>query len=255
MTGLFNDRYYLNVILAVLFLAGIAISLYLIYSLPSALRLAEGYQSAFTGIYFMIGATFLLGALTLTSSLRYTKEVVVMRDRVLDSNKADQEEADQAGKTTISLDSVKASMQQARTQKDILNAGLQAVCKQLEAGQGALYLTSEEDGKRKITLHNGYALTIGESTVISYEFGEGLIGQAASGGRTLYVDDVPTGYIKIISGLGSASPRFLLIVPIKQQAHVLGIVEIASFTNVTEDQRKFVEESAQLIADKISTKA
>jgi methyl-accepting chemotaxis protein len=128
------------------------------------------------------------------------------------------------------------------------------VCKQLDAGQGAIYIVKEEDGKRKVELKNGYALTIGESTVISYEFGEGLIGQSASSGRTLYVDDVPQGYIKIISGLGSASPKFLLIVPIKKE-RVMGVIEIASFTNLTEDQRKFVEESAELIADKISKRA
>ena len=62
----------------------------------------------------------------------------------------------------------------------------------------------------------GYALSIGESTVIKYEIGEGLIGQSAASGNTLYVDDVPDGYIKIVSGLGSASPQHLLIVPVKK---------------------------------------
>ena len=131
---------------------------------------------------------------------------------------------------------------------------LQAICKQLEAGQGALYRVIEEDGKRTVELKMGYALSIGESTVIKYEFGEGLIGQSAANGNTLYVDDVPEGYIKIVSGLGSASPKYLLIVPVKNNDQVLGIIELASFTEVSEDQRKFVEEAAQLIADKISTK-
>jgi methyl-accepting chemotaxis protein len=106
-----------------------------------------------------------------------------------------------------------------------------------------------------VELQRGYALAIGESTIISYEFGEGLIGQAAAGGRSLYVDDVPEGYIKIVSGLGSASPKYLLIVPVKNEANVIGVIEIASFTPISEDQRKFTEESAQLIAEKILTKA
>jgi putative methionine-R-sulfoxide reductase with GAF domain len=254
MTGLFNDRYYLNLILAAVFTAGIGISLYLIYSLPANLRLTDGYQAELVNIYIRLVLTFVLGAVTLLSALRYKKEVVVMRDRIVDAATAEREAAEQAGKTTISLDTVKSNVNQANAVKDILQAGLQAVCKQLDAGQGAVYIVKEEDGKRKVELKNGYALTIGESTVISYEFGEGLIGQAASSGRTLYVDDVPQGYIKIISGLGSASPKFLLIVPIKKE-RVLGVIEIASFTNLTEDQRKFVEESAELIADKISTRA
>jgi putative methionine-R-sulfoxide reductase with GAF domain len=89
---------------------------------------------------------------------------------------------------------------------------------------------------------------------LSYEFGEGLIGQSAAGARTLYVDDIPEGYIKIISGLGSASPKYLLIVPMKQQDHATGVLEIASFIPLSEDQRKFVEESAQLIADRLSAR-
>jgi hypothetical protein len=43
----------------------------------------------------------------------------------------------------------------------------------------------------------------------------------------------------------------LLIVPVKKQEQVKGIIELASFIPLSEDQRKFVEESAQLIAEKI----
>jgi methyl-accepting chemotaxis protein len=59
---------------------------------------------------------------------------------------------------------------------------LQAICKQLEAGQGALYRIIEEGGKRTVELKLGYALSIGESTIIKYEVGEGLIGQSAASG-------------------------------------------------------------------------
>jgi methyl-accepting chemotaxis protein len=150
------------------------------------------------------------------------------------------------------LDTVSNSIRQAEGQKEILREGLQAICKQLDAGQGAVYMTTTSDEVRKVELHAGYALSIGESSTISYEYGEGLIGQAASGGMTLYVDEVPEGYVKIISGLGSASPKHLLIVPMKKDNQVIGVMEIASFTAITEDQRKFVEESAQLITGSLS---
>ena len=145
-------------------------------------------------------------------------------------------------------------MSAVQNEKDILVAGLHAICIPLEAGQGAIYMAVEEEGKRKMELKGGFALSLGESIIIRYEFGEGLIGQCAANGNTLYIDDVPDGYIRIVSGLGSASPKYLLIVPIKKQDRVLGIMEIASFTNVSEDQRKFVEESANIIAEKISGK-
>jgi len=252
MTGLF-DRYYLNLILAVLFILGIGLSLYVIYSLPSDLQLIDDYQPEFLSVYLVVGLTFILGVVATVMGMRYKREIVVFRDRIAEASKTEANES--SNKTTISLDGVKNGLNQPGGLKDTLQGGLHAVCKQLDAGQGALYLTQESDGKRTVELKAGYALTIGESSVISYEVGEGLIGQAVAGARTLYIDDVPEGYIKIISGLGSASPRYLLIVPIRQKEQVIGALELASFTNLDEDQRKFVEESAQLIAGKISTQA
>ncbi|HEY3402909.1 MAG TPA: GAF domain-containing protein [Ohtaekwangia sp.] len=252
MTGLL-DRYNLNLILTVFFILGIGFSFYMIYSLPADLRLTDGYQPELLEVYIMLALTFIFGVTSTVMGMRYKKEIVVFRDRIDDTTTGESTEA--SNKTTISLEGVKSSLNQSRGTKETLQAGLHAICKQLDAGQGALYLTQEDDGKRKIELKSGYALTIGESTVISYEFGEGLIGQSAAGGRTLYIDDVPDGYIKIISGLGSASPRYLLIVPIRKKEHIAGVLEVATFTSINEDQRKFVEESAQLIADKISTQA
>jgi methyl-accepting chemotaxis protein len=255
MTDLFKNHYKASLALATLFILGIAVSLYAVYSLPGSLRLADGYQPQFLNVYTAVVSTSLLGGLALILALRYKKEVVIYRDRATEAAGTASQRDNQHGKSTISLENLTTNLAQAKERQNILEVGLNTICKQLEAGQGAIYTTAEKEGKRKVELQKGYALAIGESTIISYEFGEGLIGQAAAGGRSLYVDDVPEGYIKIVSGLGSASPKYLLIVPIKNEENVLGVLEIASFTPISEDQRKFTEESAQLIAEKISTKA
>lgn len=251
MIELFKNQYKVGLMLAALFCLGIIASVYSVYSLPHNLMLADGYQSIFIPVYVTLAITFFLGALTIWYALKYKNEVIVFRDKVTQTSTSDK---DQAGgsQSTISLETVKDSLKQSKTEKDAMQAGLQAICKQLEAGQGALYLAKDKDGKRVVELSSGYALSIGESTVISFEFGEGLVGQAAAGGKTIYVDDIPEGYVKIISGLGSASPRYLLIVPMNRENRVSGIIEIASFTPISEDQRKFVEESAQLLSDRLS---
>jgi hypothetical protein len=253
MIDLFKDRYKLSLMMAALFLVGILASLYQIYRLPHNLMLPDGYHPALFNVYLVPGITFLIGAFTLWFALNYKNEVVVFRDKQTDANQAGNNTSD-ADKSTISLENVKESLKQAGTGKEIMQSGLHAVCKQLDAGQGAVYTLHEEEGKRRLELKTGYALAIAESTVISYEIGEGLIGQAGASGKTLYIDDIPEGYVKIISGLGSASPRYLLIVSIKNNNGVLGVMEIASFSPLGEYQRKFVEDSAQLIADKISSK-
>ena len=250
MTQTYQDRYYVNLVLTVLFILGIGASLYYIYSLPMALRLASGYQPRFLPVYVVTGSTFLLGIVSLVWALRYKKEIIVFRDKIIDAAELKREEAEQAGRTTINLDNVKAALNVASS-RDAINAAMQVICKQLDAGQGALYVSKESAGKRIVELNGGYALNKGESSVIRFEFGEGLVGQVASTGQTLFIDDVPQGYITIISGLGSASPRFLLVVPVKAQERIAGVIEIASFNRLTEDQRKFVEESAHLMSEKI----
>jgi methyl-accepting chemotaxis protein len=255
MTDVLNDRFKVNLILAVLFILGIGVSLYFIYSLPANLRLADGFQPAFVKVYIVIGLTLVLGAAAIIVSLRYKKEILVYRDRIIDTKQAERDAAEQAGKTTISLENVISQLRHSTDEKSVLQSGLQTICKQLEAGQGAVYSVKESEGKRKVELKGGYALNIGESAVISFEFGEGLVGQSAATGKTLYIDEIPDGYINIISGLGSASPRYLLIVPMKHKEEVLGVLEIASFTPISEDQRKFAEEATQLIAEKVKTQA
>jgi GAF domain-containing protein len=251
MTQTYFDRFQLNLILTVLFIFGIGASLYLIYSLPSSLHLSDGYQPEFLPVYFVTGATFLLGASTLVWALRYKKEVIVFRDKIIDESEQ-RREAEQAGKTTISLDAVKTALGN-EEQKDALNSALQTICKQLSAAQGALYLSKEVGGRRIVELRSGYALNMGESTVLSFEYGEGLVGQVAVSGQTIVIDEVPEGYITILSGLGSASPQFLLLVPVKDQDRTVGVMEIASFSAISEDEKKFVNEAAQLMSARIST--
>ncbi|MBT1696318.1 GAF domain-containing protein [Fulvivirgaceae bacterium PWU4] len=252
MIDLFKDRYKLSLLMAALFLVGIMASIYQIYRLPYNLMISDGHPALFN-VYLVPGITFLIGAFTVWHALTYKNEVVVFRDKQTDTTDADGNRSD-TDKATISLDNVKDSLRQGGTEKTIIQAGLHAICKQLDAGQGAVYTLKEEEGKRTFELKAGYALAIAESTVISYEIGEGLIGQAGASGKTLYVDDIPEGYVKIISGLGSASPRYLLIVSLKKQEQVTGVMEIASFSPLNEHQRKFVEDSAQLIADRVSGK-
>jgi hypothetical protein len=251
MMELLKDRYKIGLLMAGLFFLGIIASLYSIYALPQSLMLADGYQDNMVNVYLVTSATFVIGALAIWLTLNHKNEVIVFREKTTDKSEQSESKLDES-KTTITLDNVKNSIKQAKGSKELLQAGIHAICKQLEAGQGAVYIAKEESGIRKVELKAGYALSIGESTVIKYEFGEGLIGQSAAGAKTLYVDEVPEGYVKILSGLGSASPRYLLIVPMKKEEKVIGVVEIASFSPISDNERKFVEESAQLIAGSVS---
>ncbi|MDI3381549.1 response regulator [Xenophilus aerolatus] len=56
--------------------------------------------------------------------------------------------------------------------------------------------------------------------------GEGLVGHAAERGELQVVTPVPPGYLRVTSGLGNADPQALLLLPIRHEGEVNGVVEL-----------------------------
>ncbi|MCU0438357.1 MAG: GAF domain-containing protein [Raineya sp.] len=131
---------------------------------------------------------------------------------------------------------------------------LSVICKNLDACQGAIYALKKEGRKNLYVFQTGYAYYIPESQIMQYELGEGLIGQVAKDGTAMLLKSVPEGYMQVISGLGQASPKSLLIVPIhsKDGNEIIGVFEVASFVNFTELQKNYVQEVSALLSEKIT---
>jgi PAS domain S-box-containing protein len=131
---------------------------------------------------------------------------------------------------------------------------IRSLVKYMGANQGALYLINEEKPADVfIELTACYAYERKKHINHRIEMGEGLIGQAALEKSTLYMTCVPQNYIKITSGLGEALPRNLLIVPLKLEEKIFGLVEIASFELIQPHQVEFVERLGENIASTISS--
>jgi putative methionine-R-sulfoxide reductase with GAF domain len=133
--------------------------------------------------------------------------------------------------------------------KDLAKDFLWSVAKELDASQGAFFIAKERENIHYLQFIAGYAYHLPESESIEFEFGEGLSGQVAKEDKLINIQTVPDGYIKILSGLGNASPTAMIIFPVRNNNKVVGVVEMASFKKFTEEDEQFIKELSVKLED------
>lgn len=124
----------------------------------------------------------------------------------------------------------------------------------IDAVQGGFFILNDEeptDTHFELIAHFAYGRK--KFSQKRVELSEGLIGRAAYEKNTIYLDEVPEEYIEVTSGLGEANPRVLLIVPLKVNDEVHGVLELSSFHPFADHVIAFVEKVAESIATTIST--
>jgi PAS domain S-box-containing protein len=127
--------------------------------------------------------------------------------------------------------------------------------KYVNANQGTFYiLEGEQEKDRTLRLLATYAYgkrKFHHEEIIVDE-GEGLIGQCIVGKEMIFMTEVPKDYIKITSGLGEASPRCIVILPMVFKGKAYGVIEMASFEILEQYQLDFLVKVSEGIASEIS---
>lgn len=129
---------------------------------------------------------------------------------------------------------------------------LQELVNYSEFNQGGVFLVDKENEKR-LNLRASYAYDREKFLKKNVDVGEGLVGTCAIEKQTLYMTDIPDNYISITSGLGGANPTNLIICPMIVDDILIGVIELASFTNIEKYKKEFIEKSADNIAATIMT--
>jgi PAS domain S-box-containing protein len=126
--------------------------------------------------------------------------------------------------------------------------------KYMSSNQGGFFLIEQEaDGNVFFDLKASYAYDRKKFADKRIEWGEGLIGTCALEKQSIYMTNIPDGYLEITSGLGMANPDHLLIVPLLVQDRVLGIIELASFKSFENFEIRFLESVAENTAITLSS--
>ncbi len=123
----------------------------------------------------------------------------------------------------------------------------------LKANQGVMFVLDSDEEEPYLNLISAYAWNREKFIDKRIAFGDGLIGSVAEEKFTVYMTDVPEDYIEIKSGTGSANPRSILIVPLKVDEEVLGVIEIASFNEFEQYEINIVEHIAENIASTLKS--
>ncbi len=126
--------------------------------------------------------------------------------------------------------------------------------KYINANQGGIFFYQDQDPNDVyLELLSAYAYNRKKFIKKKIHLGEGLVGSCAQEKYTIYLTDIPDDYIEIESGIGSANPKSLLIVPLKIENDILGVIEIASFNELKQYEIELVEKIAESIAATLQT--
>ncbi|MCU0445501.1 MAG: GAF domain-containing protein [Microscillaceae bacterium] len=128
----------------------------------------------------------------------------------------------------------------------------------IEAVQGGMFVAQVAKNQEvTLDLVSSFAYNrkkfIKKSVLIQANLAEGLLGQAYLEKGTIYLPDIPNDYLKVVSGLGDAPPKYILIVPLIHNEQVYGVLELASFKEFAHHQIEFVEKLAESVASMINT--
>lgn len=130
----------------------------------------------------------------------------------------------------------------------------QFCAKYTNSNQAALFVTNDENESHpRLDLVSAYAYDKRKFITKTIEFGEGLVGQVVLEGKTVFMTHLPPNYIHITSGLGGATPNALVIVPLKFNDKIFGVLEMASFKPYEEFEIQFLEMLGESVAAAIST--
>ncbi|MBF0218569.1 MAG: response regulator [Gammaproteobacteria bacterium] len=117
----------------------------------------------------------------------------------------------------------------------------------LGAQVGVFYYCDRQTQQYALLGSYGYRQRKGFSQ--HFAIGEGIVGQCVLERSVITLSEVPADYIRIASGMGEATPRFLLVAPvILAGGEIPAVIEVASTRQLGQREQDLLDEVLPLIA-------
>lgn len=179
-----------------------------------------------------------------------TAKLNAMRDKLRSSA----EEEARRNRAATGLAQVGEILRSTNNSAELYDRIIKFVVTFTKSNQGGLFLHREEEGGNQyLELVAAYAFERKKFITKRIDVGQGLVGQCFLEAERIYLTKVPDDYVHITSGLGEANPNCILLVPLKTDDRVMGVMELASFTVYDEHEIELIEKFAGSIATTLAT--
>src|SRR5262249_7695298 len=111
----------------------------------------------------------------------------------------------------------------------------------VDAQHGAFYMMDSEE-EPSLHLIASYGFGGRKSLSNAYKLKESLIGQCAFEKKRILLGDVPSGFIYIATGMGEATPRSVIVLPVLFEGETKAVIELASFRDFTPNYITFLDQ-------------
>jgi GAF domain len=136
---------------------------------------------------------------------------------------------------------------------ELYDSVIRFVVKYTNSNQGGLFLLNDEGKEKYMALAACYAYDRKKFLEKKVLLGEGLVGQCFQEQGVIYMTAVPKSYVSITSGLGQATPTAVILIPLKINESIVGVMELAAFAPYEQHVCELLQKFAESIASTIST--
>jgi HAMP domain-containing protein/signal transduction histidine kinase/CheY-like chemotaxis protein len=123
----------------------------------------------------------------------------------------------------------------------------------VNAQYGVFYVTNRDDSETYLELAASYGAESKSAIRSRLDLREGLIGQSAADKRAIMLDNVPSDFLRVTSGLGDAAPANVVILPALFEDEVKAVIELASFSEFRDTHQSFLNQLMESVGIVLNT--